>query len=291
MNELQFRSIPLNILIENYKPTQFECAGCTYSDEYTPPSGNQKYGSYVLIMSTGEITDQRQLNSISVQFRQHAEFVMMLFKYITGSNLFFDQVGIDLSTKRILLPGDCPQGWTSNFNELSESLNSSYRQGAIKLFTNPQVQIRITPLLELQLMLVQYGRMNKTIRYLMHLNYEASIASPMVRRMAYGKVLEIIDAIHPLGKRKKDTRIEEFYGGMQEYYKGITIKYLMELANTRGDTRHYVAAKGDVKAHAFLTYEELVIYEPLIDNLAINEVRQRFDFPLILLEKKNKQTK
>ena len=72
---------------------------------------------------------------------------------------------------------------------------------------------------------------------------------------------------------------------MQELYKGVTIKDLMNLANNRADTRHYVAQKKNVKAHPFLSYDELGIYEPLIDNLAINEVRRHFDLLPVLLQR------
>lgn len=126
--------------------------------------------------------------------------------------------------------------------------------------------------------------MPDAIRYLMRLNYEAELASEMTRSLVYGKVLEIIDAIHPLPKgSKKDKRIEEYYPCMQELFNGITIKDLMNWANNRADTRHYVAQKKNVKAHPFLSYEELGIYEPLIDNLAFNEVRTSFGlFPVVL---------
>ena len=57
----------------------------------------------------------------------------------------------------------------------------------------------------------------------------------------------------------------------------------MNWANNRADPRHYAAQKKTVKAHPFLSYEELGIYEPLIDNLAFNEVRTSFGlFPVVL---------
>ena len=119
----------------------------------------------------------------------------------------------------------------------------------------------------------------------MQLNYEADVASNMIQCLVYGKVLEIIDAIHPLRPGKEDKRIEEFYDGMQALFKGKTIKDLMGLANSRADARHYASQKGNIKAHPFLTYEELGIYWPLIDNLAINEVRMNFELQPIVLQR------
>lgn len=290
MNELKYESIPLNLLIKHYEPIQFKYGGYTFSDIYTPPKDKQLFGAYVLRISTGEMADQKQLNGVSVQIRQLAELVTMFFKYITGKCLFYEEEGADLRRHRVLVAGACPFGWSSNFEKVSWSLETnSIHMGAILIPQKPFSRVLLSPLYELHIMLGQYARLDPSIRYLMHLNYEADLASNMIRNMAYGKVLEIIDAIHPLPRKKgkKDNRIEEYYDGMQELFKDLTISNLMDMANHRADTRHYVAAKGDVKAHAFLTYEELGKYGPLIDNLAINEVRKQFDFPFILFDMKD----
>lgn len=283
MNKLKYESIPLNLLIKNYEPIQFTLGHYTYSDKYTPPTGNQSHGSYILYITTGGISNQGQLNTASIQLRQHAETVMMLFKYITGTSLFHTQEGIDLRRKRFLIAGECPDGWTSNYTELNNLLDkNAFHLQIISTPSRPYAQISLTPLHELQIMLKQYNKIDATTRYLMQLNYEADVASDMIRCLVYGKVIEMIDAIHPLSGNN-DRRIEEYYDGMQETFQGMTIKDLMGLANTRADTRHYAKQKGEVKAHPFLTYEELGIYGPLIDNLAINEVRLRFGLPLVLL--------
>lgn len=288
MNELVYESIPLNLLIKQYEPIQFEYGKYTYSDKYIPPKEKQQYGSYVLRISTKEITEQGQLNRSSIELRQHAEFVTMLFKYVTGTSLFKDEDGVDLHRMRILFAGECPDGWSSNYNELNDLLDrNQFHLDIREEPTKPYAQILISPLYELQLILNQYNRVPEVIRYLMRLNYEAEMASEMIRSLVYGKVLEIIDAIHPLqkGKGKKDNRIEEYYNGMQELYEGITIKDLMNLANNRADTRHYAAQKENVIAHPFLSYDELGIYEPLIDNIAMNEVRKSFGLLPVLLQR------
>lgn len=288
MNELVYESIPLNLLIKQYEPIQFEYGKYTYSDKYIPPKEKQQYGSYVLRISTKEISEQKQLNSISMDLRLHAEFVTMLFKYVTGASLFKENDGIDLHRQRIIVAGECPDGWSSNYKELNDLLDhNTFRIGPIQTSFKSYTQILISPLYELQLILNQYNRVPEVIRYLMRLNYEAEMASEMIRSLVYGKVLEIIDAIHPLpkGKSKKDNRIEEYYNGMQELYEGITIKDLMNLANNRADTRHYAAQKENVIAHPFLSYDELGIYEPLIDNIAMNEVRKSFGLLPVILQR------
>ena len=285
MNELIYETIPLNLLIQKYDPIHFECGGYTYSDKYIPPKDKQNYGTYVLRISAGEISEQGQLNGISMKLRQHAEFITMVFKYVTGASLFKNEDSIDLHRQRVIFAGECPDGWSSNYNELNKLLDRNpIQMGVRRMPSKPYAQISISPLYELQLILKQYNRVPDAIRYLMRLNYEADLASEMTRSLVYGKVLEIIDAIHPLPKgSKKDKRIEEYYPCMQELFNGITIKDLMNWANNRADTRHYAAQKKNVKAHPFLSYEELGIYEPLIDNLAFNEVRTSFGlFPVVL---------
>lgn len=286
MKELVYESIPLNLLIKQYEPIQFKYGKYTYLDKYIPPKEKQQYGSYVLRISTKEITEQKQLNSISMDLRLHAEFVTMLFKYVTGASLFKENDGIDLHRQRIIVAGECPNGWSSNYKELNDLLDhNTFRIGPIQTSFKSYTQILISPLYELQLILNQYNRVPEVIRYLMRLNYEAEMASEMIRSLVYGKVLEIIDAIHPLQPGKKDNRIEEYYNGMQELYEGITIKDLMNLANNRADTRHYAAQKENVIAHPFLSYDELGIYEPLIDNIAMNEVRKSFGLLPVLLQR------
>ena len=214
-----------------------------------------------------------------------SELVTMLFKYITGASIFFDPDGIDLHRKRILVAGECPAGWSSNFEEICASLSiGPIFIGVPRLLLKPNVQILLSPLYELHIMLLQYWKLDATTQYLMRLNYEADLASNIIRGMAYGKVLEIIDAIHPLpkGRGKNDTRIKEYYSEIQELFKGKTIKNLTDLANNRADTRHYVAQKDDVKPHPFMNYDELGEYGPLIDMLAINEVRMKFGLPMLL---------
>jgi hypothetical protein len=286
MNELIYESIPLNLLIEKYEPHQFEFGGYTFSDKYIPPKEKQKYGSYILKIATGEMTELRQLNGCSVKLSQMSELVTMLFKYITGTSIFFDQDGIDLRRKRVLLAGECPAGWSSNFEELCASFSTGpIFIGVPHLLLKPNVQMLLSPLYELHIMLLQYWKLDATTQYLMRLNYEADLASNIIRGMAYGKVLEIINAIHPMpkGRGKKDTRIEEFYGEIKELFKGKTIKKLMDLANNRADTRHYVAHnKDNVEPHPFMNYDELGEYGPLIDMLAINEVRMSFGLPIML---------
>ena len=194
MNELIYETIPLNLLIQKYDPIQFEFGGYTYSDKYTPPKEKQKFGSYILRISTGEITEQRQLNRLSIKLRQHLEFVTMLIKYVTGASLFKNEDGINLHRQRILVAGECPEGWSSNYEELNMRLDCNPIQiGIRRMPSKPYAQILISPLYELQLILVQYNRVPESIRYLMRLNYEADVASEMVKSLIYGKVLEIIE--------------------------------------------------------------------------------------------------
>ena len=165
MNELIYESIPLNLLIKKYDSIQFEYGGYTYSDKYIPPKENQRYGSYILNITTREMFEQGQLNGSSIRIRQHAEFVMMLIKYITGTSLFDEQKEIDLRRKRFFIAGECPNGWSSNYKELNDLLDCNPIKLQIKhLPSRPYAIIPVSPLYELRLFLMQYNRMSPTIR-------------------------------------------------------------------------------------------------------------------------------
>lgn len=283
MRTLKYTSMPLHLLIGNYKPMRFTCGKYTYSDEYTLSKDSAEYGDYILHIESGDIQDHGELNRTSIDMQEHVKDIEMFLKYITGTCLFMSSDSFDYRRKRFIVAGVCPDGWSTNYPELDELLDTNKIRIEISHHpSRPYAQIPESPLAELKIILEKYKKADKNIRYLMRLNYEADMASDAVRCLVYGKVLEIIDALHPL-KGNLDKRIDECFDGMQELFKGKTIKDLMGLANTRADSRHYAAQKGTVIPHPFLTYEELGIYCPLIDNLAVNEVRGHFDLPMVLL--------
>ena len=97
------------------------------------------------------------------------------------------------------MAGDCPDGWTSNYDELKERLDTNKIK--IKISSEaprPYAQLPYSPLMELQTILSKYAALDNNIKYLMRLNYEADAASDTIRCLVYGKVLEILDALHPL---------------------------------------------------------------------------------------------
>ena len=287
MNEhtLIYQSIPLNLLIRDYEPISFEFNGHIFFDSYIPPkNSNSSHGEYRLFIKTKELEDTAQLNSISLELYSLAENIQVYLKYITGTAIFITPQSFDIHRKRFISANSSPEGWSSNYDDIEERLDiNQYKFKISPLIPSVYAQILKSPLFELKVILENYNSLDSNIKYLMRLNYEADAASDTIRCLVYGKVLEILDALHPL-HGKSDKRIEEYYKGMEDVYGKVTIKDLMGLANYRADTRHYVARKGDVKSHPFLTFEELGVYGPLIDNLAINEVRRQFGLEMVLLK-------
>ena len=287
MNEhtLIYQSIPLNLLIRDYEPISFEFNGHIFYDSYIPPkNSNSSHGEYRLFIKTKELEDTAQLNSISLELYSLAENIQVYLKYITGTAIFITPQSFDIHRKRFISANSSPEGWSSNYDDIEERLDiNQYKFKISPLIPSVYAQILKSPLFELKVILENYNSLDSNIKYLMRLNYEADAASDSIRCLVYGKVLEIIDALHPYHGRT-DNRIHEFYPDLQSIFGNMTIKKLRELANNRADTRHYVARKGDVKSHPFLTFEELGVYGPLIDNLAINEVRRQFGLEMVLLK-------
>lgn len=283
-NQLKYESIPLNLLIRDYRPLCFTSGKYTYSDSYIHPTDNRNHGVYKIFIETEELDSQGQLNKEFNALHLHAEDIKIFMKYISGTCLFNVVNSYNQHRMRFLMAGDCPDGWTSNYDEINERLNTNKIK--IKISSEsprPYAQLPYSPLMELQTILSKYAALDNNIKYLMRLNYEADAASDTIRCLVYGKVLEIIDALHPYHGRT-DNRIHEFYPDLQSIFGNMTIKKLRELANNRADTRHYIAEKVGVKSHPFLTYEEIGEYTSLIDNLAINEVRRQFGLEMVLLK-------
>lgn len=279
---LIYKSIPLNLLIREYEPISFEFDGYTFYDSYTPPkSSNSSHGEYFLFIKTSNLETAEQLNRTSLELYSLAEKIQVYLKYITGTTLFVTPQSFDIRRKRFICANSCPEGWSSNYDDVEEELDTNqYKIKVSPMVPSIYAQIPKSPLIELKVILENYSSLDSNIKYLMRLNYEADSASDNIRCLVYGKVLEIIDALHPYHGHV-DNRITEVYPELQSIFSDMTIKKLMGLANNRADTRHYVAEKGDVKSHPFLTYEEIGEYTSLIDNLAVNEVRMHFNLPSV----------
>lgn len=282
MAKLILKSNSLDLRIETYEQITFKHGNFVYYDTYMQPELNRINGKYVIYVETPDINVARDLNRISIELNVHVEMIMVFFKYITGTCPFSAAAeSFDMRRKRFICANRCPDGWSSNYDEVEEILNDNPSKIRVKLMQGVRyAHISESPLKELKMMLEKYDSINPNIKYLMRLNYEADLASDNTRCLVYGKVLEIINALHPF-RGKNDNRIQEYYPELKDIFGSITIRDLMGLANKRADTRHYVLEKRDVKAHPFLTYEELGIYSPLIDNLAINEVRSHFGLPMV----------
>jgi hypothetical protein len=280
-NILTYQSIPLSLQIDNYSDMRFEYNGYLYYDSFVPAQSNFIHDTYTLFVATKELMNMSDLNKTSIALYSHVENIKMFVKYITGANMFTTPRSFDRHRKCFICANQCSEGWVSNYEDIKERLDKNkYQIKVSPMHSNMYAKIPDSPLKELKIILKNYDSLDRNIKYLMRLNYEADMASDFTRNLIYGKVLEIIDALHPL-HGGKDRRIEEFYGGSESLYGDMTIKKLMGLANNRAETRHYVAKKGEIVPHESLTYEELGVYAPLIDNLAINEVRMRLDLPMV----------
>lgn len=272
-------SVPLRVLIEKYKGIGFkiEVKGESFTifDEYALPEKNKSYGEYKIVIATDGITDPSELNKRSITLQKLTEELTMMMKYATGAVLFSKTIGMDRHRRRLLLAGASTEGWNSNYKEVDRKLRTG-KDLYLEIELEPSyahVQLEESPLIALQTIFRKYFLLDENIRYLMNLNYEADMATPALRYMAYGKVLEIINVLYPL-EGKTDKRIAQNFPELQEMYGEITIKRLFDWANNRAESRHYIAEKATGKPHPSFTYEELGTYGSLIDNLAINVIRR-----------------
>lgn len=284
-NRLFCWSRSLQLKIKEYKSMGLQYGDFTILDSYELEAGKGQFGKYIISLATQPILDSGELNQLSIKAYKLAELIEMSFKYICGAVMFCPVESMDKHRKQFLIAGMCAEGWESNYKQVNQKLRTGH---GLYIEIHPSssychVELPYSPLIDLRVILEQYNKVKPEIRYLMWLNYEADKSTPMLRYMAYGKVLEIINAKYPLRNKKYDDRIETYFPDMKDAFGDVTIHKLMDWANNRADTRHYIKDKNTIVAHMPLTYEEKGIYESLIDNLAINVIRKEFGLEMVLL--------
>ena len=88
--------------------------------------------------------------------------------------------------------------------------------------------------------------------------------------MLLGKAIEMVDSMFPF-TNGEDDRIQ----------KGVTIKKLRGLANTRRETRHYVQQSNKSLSHPTMSEEELKLFYSMTNQLCLNILRSSLGLGLV----------
>ena len=115
---------------------------------------------------------------------------------------------------------------------------------------------------------------------MLQLLYDSDLVSFTGRYMLLSKALEIVNALHPLEKRK-DERIRNLFPELAVRFDGITLKDLMNLSNNRKETRHYVDKLDRTQSHQAMTEDELKLYYSMSNNLCLNVLRRSLGLSVV----------
>ena len=108
---------------------------------------------------------------------------------------------------------------------------------------------------------------------------DADLASFTSRYMLLSKALEMINAMYPL--KGTDNRIQTLLPELVDKFDGMTLKDLMNLANNRKETRHYVDRSDDSLSHPAMSEDELKLFYSKSNQLCLNILRRSLGLGLV----------
>ncbi len=257
---LFYTSNPLSLVIANYEPMSFEYNGWIVSDEY---ACNKKYGTlseYRIKVSSNEICNDEDLNSAAYQGRELTDIITKLLPYVAFVSLNEPQCVNSTRTETSIIVNSPTKGWTNNYNEVESYLVTqdgiSFKVICEYDGTIHYAKMINSPLNELKTMLEAYEGLSNNYKFLIFLHNAIKESEDINRYMLIGKALEIVSAIYPFqkNKRQQDTRIKDLHPELLPVFGELTLQKLIDLSNSRQESRHYMRSLTD--SHPKLSEEE-----------------------------------
>lgn len=287
--QLIYRSNSLSIVLAEYTPMSFDYEGWQVSDEYVYNPVYKTHSQYRIIVTSKDINDDESLGESVHKGEEVVRRITELIPFCTLLSLN-EPSGIDITrTLKIKITNVPPRAWEFNYQEVKDYLDDQKPDKLRGIITcegfNHYSEFSKSPLIDLELMLKNYKDASEEIRYLVFL-YNAIIESEDSNRyMLIGKALEIINVLYPYRRKRdrEDSRIQIYFPELMPIFKGVTIRYLISLSNSRREARHFVSMKKG-GSHPSLTEKEskeLYMYSTL---LILNVVRSQMGAEMISIE-------
>lgn len=268
--KLIYHSKALPITISNYIENSFEYDKWVISDYYKEVAIGNEYG--FTVTSKEDVVDCNDLTLLSLHTSTFVEKLTMLIKYAVGVSLNTPHNQVVHRKTRVMDVREFPKGWKSNYEDIDLHLKSTL---ACHISVIPFLQNAVIPasvLSELQIALEKYDELNEETKDLIALHNSAVEADERSCYLILGKVLEMINALYPYERNHgTDKRINVFFPELLPIFGETTIKDLMNIANRRKETRHYVNGN---TVHKSLTSQEAETYFQRIDVLALQIIRK-----------------
>lgn len=281
-HQLTFTTDPIDVCINNYEPYSFNYDGWTVSDKYFHNKKNNRGSYYKIVITSPSFFNEEMLNNYVIIGQDIINLITPLIPVCGIPSLNYPKFKDFLKDQIIIDPKSSPQGWSSDYNDVleqikdekGEKMHVSYEFMGICRFST----IDYTPLKDLHLMLDKYDTLPENVRFLIFLNYSILTSDNFNVFMLIGKALEIINAMYPFKHNhgKEDKRIEEYYPELLNVFNGITIRNLINLSNSRKETRHYIKDKNQLTSHDSLSSEERKDLFRCSTYLMLNVIRNNF---------------
>ena len=258
--KLVYTSNPLSLVIEHYEPMSFEYNGWEIADEY---DYNEKYGTlseYRIKVSSNDISNENELECAAFQGRELTDTITKLLPYVAFVSLNEPECIDSTRTHTSIIVNRATKGWTNNYNEVESDLtakeNIPFKVICSYDGTIHYAKMINSPLNELKTMLEAYEGLSNNYKFLIFLHNAIKESEDINRYMLIGKALEIVSAIYPFqkNKRQQDTRIKDLHPELLPVFGEMTLQKLIDLSNSRQESRHYMRSLTD--SHPKLSEEE-----------------------------------
>lgn len=280
-NNLVAQSKPILLDLEEYGEGKSMISGYLVKDTYSVPKTKVDYGQYRFIIESPIIRDETDLNRHLHSIKEISQRLTILTKCVIGEALNTSPWELDLFTKKIELVGQMPLGWESNYDLVQKELDKKKRLTVhLEGEPNHYYMLPSSPFNDYITALKAFPRLEKIKRDLLQILNDADLVSYTGRYMLLSKALEIVNAMYPLTARK-DNRIQTILPELVEEFKGVTLKDLMNLANNRRETRHYVDKTTESLSHQAMSEEELKLFYSMTNQLCLNIIRRSLGLGLV----------
>lgn len=280
-NTLAVSSRSINLDLDRYIEGRSMMREYLIKDSYSFPASKNDHGQYSIIVQSPIIRDGSDLGRHIRSIKEIAQRLTVLTKCVLGEALNTSPWEMDLFTKKIELIGKMPVGWESNYDLVQKELDRNKRFSMqIEVLPHRFIALQESPFKDYINALKHYPRLQPIERDLLQVLNDADLVSFTGRYMLLSKALEMVSAMCP-PKKGRDERIRILLPELYERFKGTTLSDLMNLANNRKETRHYVDKSSESLSHPSMSEEELKMFYSLTNQLCLNIVRRSLGLGIV----------
>lgn len=275
------KSKPILLDLDNYSEGKSTIKGYLIKDTYSFPKTKVDHGQYQIIVESPIIRDDSDLSRHQNAIKRIAQRLTILSKCIIGEALNTSPWETDVFTKKIELIGQMPLGWESNYDLVQKELDKKKRLTMhVEVEPHHFCNLPASPFKDYLAAFKAFHRLKTIERDLLQILNDADLVSFTGRYMLLGKAIEMVDSMFPF-TNGEDDRIQTILPELSEQFKGVTIKKLRGLANTRRETRHYVQQSNKSLSHPTMSEEELKLFYSMTNQLCLNILRRSLGLGLV----------